>query len=234
MNRHLWLLLFPRNVVRLASNRTSTHAEWSKQTTAWSCRRCISCSNASIQPPAVWCGIRDGASLRPTVDHRRSTSSDGRSFSNAWMCLACLSRWSYSQADIGVGVANRAAPPTHPVVMLSIRFSSITLPADDSSSPSESIIITPTEVCCGTQQFATFLSSMWIVGGHYFTAGEIAGPVVMTFRGPGELRVGPYPAVRLVGQSLFIGGEMLARVDDDKWRASADGQDYEAVVFTQG
>jgi hypothetical protein len=118
--------------------------------------------------------------------------------------------------------------------MLSIRFSSITLPADDSSCPSESVTITPTEVWCGTDHFADYFSSMWKVGSHYFTAGEIAGPVVVTFRGPGELRVGPFPVLRLVGQSLFNGGEMLARVDDHKWRATADGRDYETVVVTQG
>jgi hypothetical protein len=118
--------------------------------------------------------------------------------------------------------------------MLSIKFSSLTLPTDESCSPSETITITPTGVWCGTFQFAAYFSSMWRVGSHFFTAGKIKGPVFVRFRGPGELAAGPFPGIRLVGQYIFDGDDLVARVENEKWLVCADGREYDAAVVSPG
>jgi hypothetical protein len=119
--------------------------------------------------------------------------------------------------------------------MPAIRFIWSTSPGEASSSPSDYITISPAAVWCkgSVAPYARFYSSMWQVGGTFFTTGEIVGPVMLAFWRDGEeLVVGPYPAVRLVGQNLFHGDEMVASVKHERWQADADGRAYEAVVVT--
>ena len=74
---------------------------------------------------------------------------------------------------------------------------------------------------------------MWKVRGKYFTSGEIGGPANVTFQGDSrDLTLGPFPGVRLVGQNLFHGEDLLASVEQEKWHAYTDGQEYDAVVLS--
>lgn len=107
--------------------------------------------------------------------------------------------------------------------MPTIRFSSPSA-ASDECTTSDVITLTPNTIWCSNPAlFAQYLSSMWRVGDTYFTSAEIEGPMLVIFTclfgKEGELEVGPFPRVRLVGQYLFDGDEMFARVEHEKWYA---------------
>jgi hypothetical protein len=116
--------------------------------------------------------------------------------------------------------------------MLTIRFSSQSYAKEKFSPPASSIVVSPDAVTCGDQVFARYSTSLWHIGEKLFTLGTIEGPVMVSFRGPGELSTGPYPTVRFVGQHLFHDGQLLAWAVQDKWVCSRNRGTYAAIVVT--
>jgi hypothetical protein len=85
---------------------------------------------------------------------------------------------------------------------------------------------------------ADYNNYVWVFGDHYSTGIDITRPCLVRFEGPGEesLRYGPFPAVHIVGPSIFSGlrnTEILARYDCNKhqWLVYQEGKYFDAVVL---
>lgn len=116
--------------------------------------------------------------------------------------------------------------------MPTIQFSSQMYEKERASPPTPSITLSHDAVTCGDEVFATFFSSLWHIGDKLFTIATIEGTVKLTFRGQEQVAAGAYSEVRLVGQHLFNGGELLAWVEQEQWYRPVDDSTYDTIVVT--
>lgn len=92
------------------------------------------------------------------------------------------------------------------------------------------LVISPTALYCDGEDkpFAEFCFSLWRVGGNYFTSADIDGGVEVQI---GPRQTGPFPRMKLISGCLFVGDEMVARVEGGKWYSYGDDSFHDAILI---